>query len=91
LDSESNLTSESPLQDEKQWSKSISTEDGRQIDDSNEQHRNADGPIRDTFEGDAKVTSASVVQPEKHWSESISTKAGMRIDESDAQFSNADC
>jgi hypothetical protein len=56
LERDAKLTSESLVQLEKQPSQSIATENGKQIAESDEHFRNADGPIHETLEGDAKLT-----------------------------------
>jgi hypothetical protein len=67
----------------------ISTEDGIQIDTSDEHPENARSSIRRTFEPDSNITDESETQPRKHSRGTISTNAGMHIDSSDEQFENA--
>jgi hypothetical protein len=47
---------------EKQWSPSISTEEGMQIDESDEHFENAYSPIDESLEPDSNVT----VETERH-------------------------
>jgi hypothetical protein len=62
-----------------------STDDGRQIDESNEQSQNANSSIRESLESDSKLTFDKFRHPEKQFSEMISTDDGIQIDESDEQ------
>jgi hypothetical protein len=66
-----------------------STEEGMQIDDSDQQLENADSPIRVSAEPVSNVTLDRVGHPSKHESQRIVTDEGMQIDESDVQFANA--
>jgi hypothetical protein len=62
-----------------------------QIDESDEQVKNARGSIRESLQPDSNVTLQSAVHRLKHDSQSCSTDDGMQIDESDEQDENADC
>jgi hypothetical protein len=61
-----------------------------QIDESDEQYKNADFPIRESLQSDSNVTLESAVHPSKQRSQRCSTDDGMQIDESDEQYKNAD-
>jgi hypothetical protein len=67
----------------------ISTDEGIQIDESEEQARNAYCPIRESLELDSNVTFERVRHPEKQDSQMISTDEGIQIDESDEHSRNA--
>jgi hypothetical protein len=68
------------LQAEKHFAPSFRTEDGMQIDMSDEHFRNADFPIRKSLEPDSKMTLESWSQVEKHFVHSASTERGIKID-----------
>jgi hypothetical protein len=68
----------------------ISTEEGMQIDESDEQYRNTDCSIRESLESGSKVTFERLSHRRKQFSQMISTEEGMQIDESDEQARNAD-
>jgi hypothetical protein len=72
-------------QPEKQNSDRISTDDGREIDLSDEQQQNAAGPIRESLESCSNVTSSREKHDTKHDSHKISTDDGIQIDISDLQ------
>jgi hypothetical protein len=61
-----------------------------QTNSSDEHHRNAEFPRRETREPASNVKVESFPQPEKQLSEIIPTDEGRQIDRSDLQFSNAD-
>jgi hypothetical protein len=61
----------------------ISTEEGIQMDESDEQDSNADCSILDSVESVANITIERVRHPEKQYSLIISTDEGIQIDESD--------
>jgi hypothetical protein len=67
----------------------ISTDEGMQIDERDEQSENAHLPIRETLEPQANVTVETVSHEEKQNSQRISTDEGMQIDERDEQSENA--
>jgi hypothetical protein len=60
-----------------------------QIDESDEQPRNAESAIDESFEPDSNVTLERDSHSQKHLSPSISTEEGMIIDESDEEEANA--
>jgi hypothetical protein len=74
---------------EKQFSKTTSTDDGMQIDESDEQFENASRPIRDNAEPDSNVTEPRLLQSQKQLSPSSATDEGIQISESDEQTQNA--
>jgi hypothetical protein len=61
-----------------------------QIDESDEQHRNADSSIDESLAPDSNVTVERDSHSLKHQLLSCSTEEGMQIDESDEQKRNAD-
>jgi hypothetical protein len=61
-----------------------------QIDESDEQLRNADPSIDERFEPDSNVTVERDSHPQKEPLPSVSTEEGMQIDESDEHLRNAD-
>jgi hypothetical protein len=69
---------------------SLSTEEGMQIDESDEHKENADSPIDESLEPDLNVTVERDLHSKKHIVPSFSTEEGMQIDESDGQDENAD-
>jgi hypothetical protein len=60
-----------------------------QIDESDEQDKNADFAIRESLQPESKVTLESALQLLKQNSQRCSTDDGMQIDESDEQDANA--
>jgi hypothetical protein len=68
----------------------ISTDEGIQIDESDEQFLNADLSIRESLEFDSKLTFERLQHTVKQESQMISTDEGIQIDESDEQSQNAD-
>jgi hypothetical protein len=87
LESGANLTTEREEQPKKQNPESRSTEEGIQIDESDEQFENAQGEIRESREPGSNVTA----ERDKHSPKptSSSTDEGMKNDESDEQSVNA--
>jgi hypothetical protein len=61
-----------------------------QIDESDEQQKNADCPIDESFEPDSNVIVERDSHSQKHNVQNFSTDEGIQIDESDEQFQNAD-
>jgi hypothetical protein len=68
----------------------ISTDEGIQIDESDEQPPNTHLSIRESLESGSNITFERVAHPEKQCSQMISTEEGIQIDESDEQYRNAD-
>jgi hypothetical protein len=66
-----------------------STDEGRQIDESDEQFRNASPPIRESLDSVSNLTFDKVSQSQKQAPQMISTDEGIQIDESDPQYRNA--
>jgi hypothetical protein len=64
----------------------ISTDEGIQIDESDEQHQNAHSSIRESLDPLSKHTFDRVTQQLKHSWQMISTDEGIQIDESDEQY-----
>jgi nicotinic acid mononucleotide adenylyltransferase len=90
LEPGSNATLASARHPSKHLAQSCSTDDGMQIDESDEQRQNAYSSIRDSREPDSNVTLESAEHRLKHLSQSCSTDDGMQIDENDEQSSHAD-
>jgi hypothetical protein len=67
----------------------ISTDEGIQMDESDEQSRNADFSIRESLESVSKRTFERFRDPAKQATPMISTKEGIQIDESDEHPWNA--
>jgi hypothetical protein len=67
----------------------ISTDQGIQIDESDEQLINAYFSIRESLDSLSNLTFDSVSHPLKQYSQSTSTDEGIQIDESDEQDPNA--
>jgi hypothetical protein len=67
----------------------ISTDEGIQIDESDEQYPNADCSIRESLDSLSKLTFDKVRQFQKLPPQMISTDEGIQIDESDEQCANA--
>jgi hypothetical protein len=59
------------------------------IDESDEQHKNADFPRPERREPDSNVTFESALHPSKQRWQITSTDDGMQIDGSDEQCANA--
>jgi hypothetical protein len=77
----SNVTAESPPQQEKQSLQRTSTDAGIQIKESDEQQENADSSIRESREPGRNVTVESDVhQPKQHFPQT-STDEGTQIDD----------
>jgi hypothetical protein len=69
----SNATVESALHPLKQFSQTLSTDAGMQIDESDEHSENANGPIRESFESASNVTLQSPRHNRKQRLPSISS------------------
>jgi hypothetical protein len=65
-------------------------EEGKQIDESDEQSQNAPVSIDRRQDGDPNVTVESDSQLQKHCRGRRVTEAGRQIEESEEQFANAD-
>jgi hypothetical protein len=68
----------------------VSTDDGMQIDSSDEQEANADLPNIESWQPDSNVTVERLPQFLKQDLEIVLTDEGMQIDSSDEQNANAD-
>jgi hypothetical protein len=68
----------------------ISTDEGMQIDESDEQHASADSPIRESLDSFSKLTFNKATHTMKQFLQMISTDEGIQIDKSDEQPPNAD-
>jgi hypothetical protein len=68
----------------------VSSEEGRQIDDCEDNDPNTSFPIEVRREPDSKLIMVRCEQEEKHFGERCSTAEGIKIDASDEQFENAD-
>jgi hypothetical protein len=66
------------------------TEEGMQIDESDEQESNANAPIDESLESDSNVNVERDSHSQKHCLPIVSTDEGMQIDESDEQEENTD-
>jgi hypothetical protein len=64
----------------------VSTEEGIQIDASDEHFQNAESSIHESLEHDSNVTTERTVQKAKHSLQIFSTEEGMKSDESDEQY-----
>jgi hypothetical protein len=73
----------------KQFPQSSSTEEGIQIDESDEQSPNADFSIHESLEFNSNVSVERERHPLKQFSQSFSTEEGIQMDESDEQPQNA--
>jgi mannitol-1-phosphate/altronate dehydrogenase len=80
---------ERELHPQKQYSQIRSTEEGIQIDESDEQPENAVGSIHESLESDSNVIVERELHPRKQYLQIRSTEEGIQIDESDEQSSNA--
>jgi hypothetical protein len=67
----------------------FTTPEGMQIDESEEQERNAPASMRESLEFNSNVTVSSFSHPSKQESQRTSTDEGMRMDESEEQSINA--
>jgi hypothetical protein len=67
----------------KHSSQSRSTDDGIEIDESDEQSRKAASAMRESFEPESNVTLEREEQSLKHSLQSRSTDVGRKIDKSD--------
>jgi hypothetical protein len=87
LESGANVISEREVQPEKQKLQSRSTEEGIEMDQSDEHFEKAHGEIRESREPGSKVTA----ERDRHWRKptSSSTDEGMKNDESDEHSVNA--
>jgi hypothetical protein len=77
------------LHPKKDSSETIPTEDGMQIDDSDEQFQNVARSREVSLERGSNVTVARDRHSEKQFGRSCSTEDGMQIDESDEHTPNA--
>jgi hypothetical protein len=77
------------LHSQKQPSQIRSTEEGIQIDESDEQKQNASRSIHESLEPHSNVIVERELHPLKQLSQILSTEEGIRIDESDKQYENA--
>jgi hypothetical protein len=68
----------------------VLSEEGMQIDESDEQTKNGAPSTNESREPDSNVTVERDLHPEKQYWPSLSTEEGMQIDESDEQLQNAD-
>jgi hypothetical protein len=80
---------ERELHPSKQYSQIVSTEEGIQIDESDEQAPNAQHPIHESLESDSNVIVAREGHRKKQESQIVSTEEGIQIDENDEQEENA--
>jgi hypothetical protein len=80
LEPDSNIKVERFLQSAKQWSPTVSTDEGMQIDRSDEQLEKVDTPRDDSLQSDSKVRCESFPQSMKQDFEIVSTDEGMQID-----------
>jgi hypothetical protein len=78
------VTAERERHPVKQDAPSACTEEGIQIDESDEQHANAESPIRASREPDSNAMAERDVHPEKQPSQICSTEQGREMDASDA-------
>jgi hypothetical protein len=83
-----NVTLTRFLQSVKHSSPSSRTDDGKQIDCSDEQFRNAQPSIHDSFDPASKLIVKRLVQPSKLASEITSIDEGMERDNNDTQCEN---
>jgi hypothetical protein len=68
----------------------VSTEEGIQIDESDEQYENAQDSIHESLESDANVIVKRELHRSKQYSRIFSTVRGIQIIESDEQPQNAE-
>jgi hypothetical protein len=69
----------------KQYSQIFSTEQGIQIDESDEHSKKAQRSMHDSLESDSNVIVERERHRKKHFSQIFSTEQGIQIDESDEQ------
>jgi hypothetical protein len=69
---------------------SLSTDEGIQIDESDEQHQNTYSSIHESLEFDSNISVERERQLEKQDLQSLSTDEGIQIDKSDEQPEQAD-
>jgi hypothetical protein len=69
----------------------VSSDEGRQIDRSDEQYQNADSPRTKSLDPVSNVKSERRPQLLKHDLEIVSIDEGIQIDRSERQLENADC
>jgi hypothetical protein len=67
----------------------VVTEEGIEIEKSDEQCENASSPIEESREPDSKVTVERDWHRQKDFWEMVLTEEGIQIDESDEQLENA--
>jgi hypothetical protein len=84
------MTVERARHSSKQYPQSFSTEEGMQMDESEEQFRKAEASIQTSLEPDSNVTVERDSHSAKDCRQSLSTEEGMQIDESEEQFRNAE-
>jgi hypothetical protein len=89
LDSDSIVTQERPWHKPKQFSLSVSTDEGIQTEVSDLQSPNADFPIKESFEPVWNVTTERFGEPEKQYSLSVSTDEGIQTQISELQRAKA--
>jgi hypothetical protein len=82
LEPDSNVIADRDSQSKKQPWQSLSTDAGRQIDESNPHFANVRASSDERREPDSKVTVESDSHSEKHSSPMFSIDEGMQIDES---------
>jgi hypothetical protein len=68
---------------------SVATDEGMQINRTNEQYRSAESPIDESGDPDSNAIVERERHPKKPFQGSVYTDEGMQIDESDEEFSNA--
>jgi hypothetical protein len=68
----------------------IRTDEGIQIDESDEQYSNAYSSIRESLDSLSNLTFDRARHPRKQCKQMISTDEGIQIDDSDEQDRNAD-
>jgi hypothetical protein len=83
LEPDSKATVSSDVQRKKQRSPRISTDDGTEIDFSDEHSQNAYDSMRESFEPDSNVKLSRLLQSAKQYGYRISTEDGIQIDFSD--------
>jgi hypothetical protein len=80
FDPDANVNAESSPQLEKQKSEIVSTDEGMQIDRSDEQLANAEWPRTESLQPNWNVKFDRFLQWVKHSSEMLSIEQGMQID-----------
>jgi hypothetical protein len=85
LEGDSNVTVERDAHRQKQYSSIAMTDDGREIDDSDEQSWNAQALIHRSLEGRPKVIVERDRHSEKQCWPIAMTEDGIQMDESDEQ------